>query len=292
MRRLASSASRRRGAGKEAKSLHDGKGVDALVHGAGGRGGPAAAEYQSGARQSANSPRGRRRKVVKVASLFGEERRECGGKVSGYCCYPTCPTGYVQVDSCKRRFADSPFPVTACPFACIRKCVAKSKCRVEYPPFMLISSVQQDRSSNRACVVADGLSWCAPGHLPVFENVSISLGQEKTGLVGANGSGKTTLTRILAGDLAPSAGVVRRAGTVARLPQDLSGLARYTVAQVFGVEERLAALHRLLAGVGAKTTWQSSMTTGRSRNSRRRRTRPRWAFRDFSGPNRGNAQRR
>src|SRR5262245_22481736 len=42
----------------------------------------------------------------------------------------------------------------------------------------------------------------------------------RVGLVGRNGAGKTTLTRVLAGEAAPSAGHVRRTGTVGYLPQD------------------------------------------------------------------------
>jgi ATPase subunit of ABC transporter with duplicated ATPase domains len=102
----------------------------------------------------------------------------------------------------------------------------------------------------RAGVVADGLAWRTPANRTVFENVALTLQREKTGLVGANGCGKTTLARILAGDLSPAAGAVRRGGAVAYLPQDLSPLAGLTVAAVLGVEEKLAALGRLTAGAG------------------------------------------
>src|SRR5262249_46597729 len=62
--------------------------------------------------------------------------------------------------------------------------------------------------------------------------------------------GKTTLARILAGDLAPTAGVVRRAGAVAYLPQDFAPLGEQSVAQALGAHEKLAALGRLTAGEG------------------------------------------
>ncbi len=101
-----------------------------------------------------------------------------------------------------------------------------------------------------AVLVADGLAWRTPDNRTVFANVSLTLGREKTALVGVNGAGKTTLARILAGELSPSAGLVRRAGTVAYLPQDLAALAGQTVAGVLGVEGKLAALHRLTAGAG------------------------------------------
>src|SRR5579872_7018844 len=43
---------------------------------------------------------------------------------------------------------------------------------------------------------------------------------DRVGLVGRNGAGKTTLARVLAGEAPPAAGVVKRSGAVAYLPQD------------------------------------------------------------------------
>ncbi len=43
---------------------------------------------------------------------------------------------------------------------------------------------------------------------------------DKIGLVGRNGAGKTTLTKVLAGDVLPSAGRVERSGEIGYLPQD------------------------------------------------------------------------
>ena len=43
---------------------------------------------------------------------------------------------------------------------------------------------------------------------------------DRVGLVGRNGAGKTTLTKVLAGELAPAAGLVQRGGRVGYLPQD------------------------------------------------------------------------
>ncbi len=43
---------------------------------------------------------------------------------------------------------------------------------------------------------------------------------DRIGLVGRNGAGKTTLAKVLAGEALPRAGVVRRSGPVAYLPQD------------------------------------------------------------------------
>jgi ATPase subunit of ABC transporter with duplicated ATPase domains len=99
-------------------------------------------------------------------------------------------------------------------------------------------------------VLAEGVSWRAPTDPLVLDRVTLALAREKTGLVGVNGSGKSTLARILTGEVAPTSGSVRRAGTVAFLPQDFTPLADCTVAETLGVQDKLAALARLTAGEG------------------------------------------
>ena len=47
--------------------------------------------------------------------------------------------------------------------------------------------------------------------VPLFSEVDLRLGPGWTGVVGANGAGKTTLLRLLAGELEPEAGQLRRA---------------------------------------------------------------------------------
>jgi ATPase subunit of ABC transporter with duplicated ATPase domains len=54
---------------------------------------------------------------------------------------------------------------------------------------------------------------------PVLSNVDLELGDGWHGLVGANGSGKTTLLALIAGDLEPRRGMVRRFGHVVRCTQ-------------------------------------------------------------------------
>lgn len=57
------------------------------------------------------------------------------------------------------------------------------------------------------------------GDRSLFQNLNLSLGRRRYGLVGPNGVGKSTLARILAGELLPSSGTVVRQGPVALLSQ-------------------------------------------------------------------------
>jgi ATPase subunit of ABC transporter with duplicated ATPase domains len=100
-------------------------------------------------------------------------------------------------------------------------------------------------------LLAEEVSWRTPAGDTVLDCVSLALHREKTGLVGANGSGKTTLLRILTGDLTPAAGRVRRAGSVALLPQDFRPVQEQTIAEALGVRDKLDALGRLTAGHGS-----------------------------------------
>jgi ABC transport system ATP-binding/permease protein len=67
-----------------------------------------------------------------------------------------------------------------------------------------------DRKTKRLIELQDVA--CTMGTRALFENLNFILtAGMRVGLVGPNGSGKTTLLRLLQGDLAPSAGEIRRA---------------------------------------------------------------------------------
>ncbi len=93
-----------------------------------------------------------------------------------------------------------------------------------------------------------GASAATPDRRTLFDDLDLSVGAERIGLVGRNGCGKSTLLRIAAGEVAPSRGSVVRNGTVATLAQHWPEDDRVTDA--LGIADALDSLTRVLAGEG------------------------------------------
>jgi ATPase subunit of ABC transporter with duplicated ATPase domains len=70
-----------------------------------------------------------------------------------------------------------------------------------------------------AIVCARGVGYEFSNGRSLFSNLNLSLEAGLSALVGPNGVGKTYLARILAGDLEPTEGTVRRKGSVTLFPQ-------------------------------------------------------------------------
>ncbi len=98
-------------------------------------------------------------------------------------------------------------------------------------------------------LVAEEVAFAYPGW-PVLAHVNLRVSAgHRVGLVGENGTGKTTLLRILAGDLAPASGYVRRIGTLAVVEQELVPRLGQTVGNL--VNESLASLRAVAAELEA-----------------------------------------
>ena len=97
-------------------------------------------------------------------------------------------------------------------------------------------------------IVCSNLSFSWPGDTPLFEELSFTVGDGRTGLVAPNGAGKSTLLKLIAGEFRPTAGSVTVDGTVGYLPQTLPFVAERTVADVLGVAPVLEALNALAGG--------------------------------------------
>ena len=73
-----------------------------------------------------------------------------------------------------------------------------------------IDLIESDRKTKRL-IEAEGIGKALGGRT-LFQNLNLTLSPGvRVGLMGANGSGKTTLLKILAGELAPDEGIIRRA---------------------------------------------------------------------------------
>src|SRR5262249_31792499 len=98
----------------------------------------------------------------------------------------------------------------------------------------------------------DAVTAKSPDGRTLFEDLTLGLGAERTGLVGRNGSGKTTLLRLLLDELAPASGAVTVTGRVAALGRVVDPPADATLADLLGVAEALARLARIEAGAGTE----------------------------------------
>ncbi|RSN86588.1 ABC transporter [Streptomyces sp. WAC 05379] len=92
------------------------------------------------------------------------------------------------------------------------------------------------------------LSFAWPDGTAVFEGLDVAFGPGRTGLVGVNGSGKSTLLKLVAGELTPVDGVVRVAGEVGYLPQNVTLDTALKVDEALGIAAKRIALHAIEAG--------------------------------------------
>ncbi|MGW8567253.1 ATP-binding cassette domain-containing protein [Isoptericola sp. NPDC055881] len=96
-------------------------------------------------------------------------------------------------------------------------------------------------------LTATDLAFAYPGR-PVLDGVSLRVSDgTRLGVVGENGSGKSTLLHLLAGDLRPGRGEVRRRGSVALVEQELAAADGQTVGDL--VQGTLAGLRALAAEI-------------------------------------------
>ncbi|SEC06201.1 ABC-F family ATP-binding cassette domain-containing protein [Rhodobacter sp. 24-YEA-8] len=100
-----------------------------------------------------------------------------------------------------------------------------------------------------ASVFLSHLSWSTPDGTPLFTDLSLAFGPERTGVVGRNGSGKSTLLRLISGDLPPASGQVRISGAIAMMRQDAMEHPDDTIADLFGIRPALDLLTRAEAGL-------------------------------------------
>ncbi|KQW72003.1 ABC transporter [Phenylobacterium sp. Root77] len=116
-----------------------------------------------------------------------------------------------------------------------------------------------------AFLTLDGLSYKTPDGHPLFDDLTLAFGAERTGLMGRNGVGKTTLIRLMLGEIAPAAGAVAVRGRIGVLRQALAPPPGASVAQVLGLADALARLDRIEAGEGTEADFNDADWTLPSR---------------------------
>ncbi|MDR0417185.1 MAG: ATP-binding cassette domain-containing protein [Propionibacteriaceae bacterium] len=97
-------------------------------------------------------------------------------------------------------------------------------------------------------VVLSAVSFAWPDGDPVLSGLTAAFNAGRTGLIGANGAGKSTLLRLIAGQLAPTAGAITTTGRVGYLPQTVVLDTGAAVADLLGVRRQLDALRAITAG--------------------------------------------
>lgn len=103
-------------------------------------------------------------------------------------------------------------------------------------------------STSPTSITCTSLDFTWPDGTGVFDGLQAAFGPSRTGLIGVNGSGKSTLLKLIAGELTPSDGVVRVAGDIGYLPQNVTLDTGLRVDEVLGIAATRAALHAIETG--------------------------------------------
>lgn len=103
-------------------------------------------------------------------------------------------------------------------------------------------------STSATSITCTSLDFTWPDGTGVFDGLQAAFGPGRTGLIGVNGSGKSTLLKLIAGELTPSDGVVRVAGDIGYLPQNVTLDTGLRVDEVLGIAATRAALNAIETG--------------------------------------------
>lgn len=97
-------------------------------------------------------------------------------------------------------------------------------------------------------VTLSSLSLAAPDGRLLFDDLDLSFGTERSGLVGRNGIGKTTLLRAIAGEVRPQSGKITIAGNVAFLRQAVQPRPGEAIVDLFAARAAFDVLTRAEKG--------------------------------------------
>ncbi|SOC22349.1 ABC-F family ATP-binding cassette domain-containing protein [Rhodobacter maris] len=100
-----------------------------------------------------------------------------------------------------------------------------------------------------AFISLSGLFWSTPDGTPLFTDLNLTFGPERTGIIGRNGAGKSTLLRLISGEMRQTSGQVQLSGTMAIMRQDVMEHPDDTIADLLGLRAALGLLDRAEAGL-------------------------------------------
>lgn len=94
-------------------------------------------------------------------------------------------------------------------------------------------------------ITINNLSYSSPQGERIFDDISFTFPDKKTGLVGKNGSGKTTLLRLIVGEMPPESGKIEADSPIAYMPQDYQINLAESISKTLGIEKKLEAIKKL-----------------------------------------------
>ncbi|MDR7117688.1 ABC-F family ATP-binding cassette domain-containing protein [Caulobacter sp. BE254] len=110
-----------------------------------------------------------------------------------------------------------------------------------------------------AFITLDSVRADTPDGRVLFDNLNLTIGAERIGLVGRNGVGKSTLLSLIAGTSAPVSGTVGRVGVVGVLPQLHAPPPGARLADLLGVGPAWDRLCRIEADEGTPETLEEDL---------------------------------
>ncbi|VVC75703.1 putative ABC transporter ATP-binding protein YbiT [Aquicella siphonis] len=97
-------------------------------------------------------------------------------------------------------------------------------------------------------ILINHLNYATASGKPLFQGLSLFLGNERTGIVGRNGIGKSSLLKLIAGELSPVSGSIQVQGTLGYCPQIFQPAETVTVSELLNVRQKIEALTRIENG--------------------------------------------
>ena len=98
------------------------------------------------------------------------------------------------------------------------------------------------------CILINHLTYSIPNQQPLFKQLSLAFGCEKSGIVGRNGVGKSSLLKLIIGEISADSGSIVTTGRIAYCPQELATPSENNVAGLLGISAKLRALAKLQHG--------------------------------------------